>query len=89
MSGIMEVLDKMERDFEVLVGDVQRMVQNKINLIAAEEKNESPPEAHNLKAFQPVTRLRKNKEEAEEANENPELTFIIDKVTDALRGESG
>jgi len=77
MSDLGEYFKRVRGRLGTLVGDMERIKFNQ----------EAPPEEKkNMKSLQPVTRLRKNKKEAMDAADNPEITFIIDQLNDAFKG---
>ena len=82
----MEELEKFLEDvvgkLGAFEGDIQRTIYN---LEKKEKDGENAPQK-DMKSLQPVTRLRENEEEIKEANENPEITFIVDKLNDIFEG---
>ena len=69
MSGVVEKLS-------AVLDDIQRIKFNE----------EAPPDKQkDMKSLQPVTRLRANKADAQEAAANPEITFIMDQIDDAFK----
>ena len=61
----------------ILISDLERI---KHNLDASEDDKK------NMKSLQRRNRLRANKEDAQKASDNPDITFINDTLNDALKG---
>ena len=81
---ISDICDKTK----ILKEDIDRIMANKkMAGTKGDDKNIGVSrKPMNLKSFQPVTRLRKSKEDIIKAKENPELTFIMDKISDIFGG---
>ncbi len=76
MSDLGEYLKKVLDKLSILSSDIERIKFNEV----------SPPEKKkDMKSLQPVTRLRADKKDAQDAANNPEITFIIDMLGDAFK----
>jgi len=76
MSDLGEYFQKVSDKLSILSSDIERIKFNEV----------SPPEKKkDMKSLQPVTRLRANKKEAQDAFDNPEITFINDILNDAFK----
>jgi len=86
-TTLLKYIEDISRNLGVLINDVRRMAVNvenkqKEEVSQSEDELQKKPKQFSMKSFQPVTRLRKNKKEIEDAKQNPELTFINDKLKD-------
>ena len=61
----------LAHDAEVMANDLQK---------PEDQKKKS------FKSFQPMTRIRKDKNAVDKAKANPEIAFIEDKIKDILKG---
>ena len=68
--------------FEKLAEKLEKSVVELKDLADSIKNSKDPMEGK----LQPTTRLRKNVEEINKANENPELQKIKDRLSDILRG---
>ena len=76
MKELTDFFTSKSKQLQDLVHDMNRIASKK----QKEAKGET--DSSKSKSFQPVTRLRKNKEECVKAKENPEMTFVTDKLSD-------
>lgn len=67
-------MEKGNIDLKILLSDIARIKKT----IGTEEKA-------SRQSLEKMTRLRKNKEEVEEAQENPDMQFIQDKLNDIIK----
>jgi len=88
MDSLGKFIDDICSKTKILKNDIDRIISNKkmAGTKGDDKKIGVNRKPMNLKSFQPVTRLRKNKEEIIKAKENPELTFIMDKISDIFGG---
>ena len=70
MSDFVKYLKQISEEFRLLNEDVEKIV--------AEKKNEGKVKVPSLKSIQSVTKMHKNKIEAE--NSNKEIDFIKDRI---------
>jgi hypothetical protein len=93
MSDLVNHFVDIAEGLKMLSEDVRRMAENKKASSKDNKKyddQEQPKKSVKLlkmKSLQPVTRIRANKEEIIKAKENPELTYISDKLKDILGGQ--
>ena len=73
--SLSDYFSKVVNRISALSDDLERM---KYNI-------EEPTKKKDMKSLQQVTRLRSSKEEAINAAENPEITFINDQLNDLFK----
>ena len=78
MSDLGEYFKDVKSRLTVLKSDIEKMVFN---------EDAPDDEKKDMKSLQPVTRLRKDEEEAQFAADNPDTMFIIDTLGDAFKGK--
>jgi len=76
------MFEKLEKNFSKAKIDIDTL-KTDIEKISISSKT---GEKASRSSLEPITRLRKNKEEIEKAKENPEIQFIEDKLNDILKG---
>ena len=97
MDDFLDSLNKKERSLQDLTRDINAIIAK---LEARDEvedvdvrkekhnknfgKNKAVKVAAGYRSLEPMTRLRKDKQDIVKAEENPELTFIQDKYDDIL-----
>ena len=77
MTDLAKFFKTVKEKLNVLSQDIQKMEYN---------KTAPPDKKKDMKSLQPVTRLRKDVEEARFAADNPDTMFIIDTLGDAFKG---
>ena len=95
MSDLVKHFEDIASGLQMLSEDIRRMAENKKASQKASQKDDKKDDQQpkksvrvlKMKSLQPVTRLRANKQEIIKAKENPELTYIADKIKDILGGE--
>jgi len=75
MFGLEEYFNDIEQKLGVLQKDVDKIIMSK-----------SSKKEPSLKSFRPLTIFRKNKEEAIQAQENPDITFVQDRINEIFKG---
>ena len=70
-------LEKIEKDIPIAIEKID--LSNKSDPVSKEKL-----EKLSFKSLKPMTDLRKNKEELLDARENPEATFIMDRIKELL-----
>ena len=79
MDDLVEYFEKASADLKTLSNDLKKMAAHK------DKKNKGEESKLSTKSLQPMTRLRKSKEDIIIANENPELAFVEDKLNDIFK----
>lgn len=78
MEALSKYLENAYSKVRILSQDIDRMLKN---------KKEGCPEDKpvNLKSFQPITKIRASKQDAIKAKQNPEVTFVMDRISEIFR----
>ena len=72
MSDFVKYLKQISEEFRLLNEDVEKIV--------AEKKNEGKVKVPSLKSIQSITKMYNNKEELQKAKESPEVDFIKNRI---------
>jgi len=75
MGDLLEYLAKISDGLTDLTQDIGRIVEQKKSGKKASKKS-----------LQPTTRLRKDKDALKKAQDDPDTTFILDKLNDIFEG---
>lgn len=82
------MFDQLLRDLELAKIDIATLSSDAERMIASESKDEDPLKAPRS-TIEPLTRIRKDTSEINEAKEDPIIQFFADKINDSIKRIAG
>lgn len=90
MSNISDYFKRLSVDLELLSDDIPRLIKSVEKSQKMDEKQKMEPrkfEGLPPRSLEPISKLRKNKEEIKEANANKEVFFVKDRIKNIFMGK--